>query len=120
MKLTRLFSALILMCSGICSVFAEAPKTAQIVFASARDGNREVYIMNPDGSQQIRLTDNPADDLYPTWSPTGEQILFVSDRVRIRDLYLMDADGSNVRRVFKRVAKQRKSDVVAGWKTDCL
>ena len=96
----------VMLCVSICSVPAKAPDTAKIAFVSARDGNREIYIMNPDGTEQIRLTKTSADELYPTWSPTGEEILFVSDRDGIRDLYLMDADGSNVQRVFKKAARR--------------
>ena len=93
---------LVLMFGGVCQVFAEAPTTPKILFTSRRDGNYEIYMMNPDGSEQVNLTQHPAIDLDAAWSPTGEQILFVSDRGGTRDLYLMDADGSNVRRVFKR------------------
>ena len=87
---------------NVCPLFAQAPTTPKILFTSARDGNREVYIMNPDGSEQVNLTKHPAGDLQAVWSPTGEKILFVSNRGGERDLYLMNADGSNVRRVFKR------------------
>ena len=95
---------LVLMFGGVCQVLAKAPTTPKILFTSTRDGNREVYMMNPDGSEQVNLTQHRATDLGAVWSPTGEQILFVSDRqgTRARDLYLMDADGTNVRRVFKR------------------
>ena len=62
--------------------------------------------MNPDGSQQVNITNHRADDRDPTWSPTGHQVLFSSDRVRARDLYLMDADGANVRRVFPKAAER--------------
>ena len=95
---------LMLMFGGGYRVFAEAPKTPKILFASTRDGNREIYMMNPDGSEPVNLTHHPATDLQAVWSPTGEQILFVSDRqgAHVRDLYVMDADGSNVRRVFKK------------------
>ena len=91
-------------------LFAKAPTTPKILFTSTRDGNREVYVMNPDGSEQVNLTQHPGGDLQAVWSPTGEQILFVSDRqgTRVRDLYVMDADGSNVRRVFKKKAKGRR------------
>ena len=106
MRLLLIFclTLLVLMFGGVCQVFAEAPKTPKILFTSTRDGNREVYMMNPDGSEQVNLTQHRATDLGAVWSPTGEQILFVSDRqgTRARDLYLMDADGTNVRRVFKR------------------
>ena len=87
---------------GILSaVLAKAPETAKIIFTSRRDGNFEIYIMNPDGSDQTNLTQHRANDSAPVWSPTGEQILFTSDRGGIADLYLMDADGTNVRQVFK-------------------
>ena len=74
--------------------------------------------MNPDGSEQVNLTQHPAGDMSAVWSPTGEQILFVSDRQgkRVRDLYLMDADGSNVRRVFKKKIKKWRED--AAWSPD--
>ena len=98
---------LMLMCVGVCRVFAEAPTTPKILFSSSRDGNWEVYVMNPDGSEQVNLTQHPDGDRGAVWSPTGEQILFASNRqgTRVWDLYLMDPDGSNVRRVFKKKAK---------------
>ncbi len=85
----------------VCPLFAEAPTTSKILFTSTRDGNRDVFIMNPDGSEQMNLTQHRADDQQAFWSPTGEKILFVSDRGGARDLYWMDPDGSNVRRFFK-------------------
>jgi hypothetical protein len=36
-----------------------------------RDGNFEVYVMDTDGSNQTRLTNNPAFDVGPAWSPVG-------------------------------------------------
>ena len=102
MRLVLIFCIIsLLVCATVCPLLAKAPTTPKILFTSARDGNREVYIMNPDGSEQVNLTQHPAGDLRAAWSPTGEQILFVSDRGGTRDLYLMDADGANVRRVFK-------------------
>ena len=96
------FSALLAF--GIFSVtFAKAPATAKIVFSSNRDGNFEIYIMNPDGSDQTNLTEHRDTDYNPVWSPTGEQILFVSDRHGTKDLYLMNADGTNVRKVFQKL-----------------
>ena len=84
------------------SVYAQAPETEKIVFVSKRDGNAEIYIMNPDGSEQVNLTQHPAEDYDPAWSPNGKQIVFSSDRVDgVFDLYLMNVDGKNVRKVFK-------------------
>ena len=94
------------MSKGVCQVSAKVPITPKILFTSARDGNYEVYSMNPDGSEQVNITQHRANDLYAVWSPTGEKILFISDRGGKRDLYLMNADGSDVRRVFKFKTKE--------------
>ena len=105
MKLMQTVSIinLTLLCMIVCPVFAKAPATAKIAFTSSGDGNRDIYLMNPDGTEWVNLTNHPASDISPAWSPTGEQIIFSSDRDRFPgswDLYLMDADGSNVQRVF--------------------
>lgn len=89
-------------------ITTKAPKIEKIAFTSTRDGNGEIYVMNPDGSQQVNLTKHPADDLDPAWSPTGEQILFNSNRDGEWDLYFMDADGKNVRKVFAKSADRRE------------
>lgn len=125
MKTTRLLvfaiSVLLLLNAGTSALFAQTPTTSKILFTSARDGNSEVYIMNPDGSEPMRLTKHPAIDQGAVWSPTGEQILFVSNRGDFRprgtrDLYLMDPDGSNVRRVFKRKIEAWRIDPT--WSPD--
>jgi hypothetical protein len=41
----------------------------QIAFTTDRDGNREIYVMNVDGSTQTNLTNNPAFDFEPDWQP---------------------------------------------------
>jgi TolB protein len=73
--------------------------TAKIAFDSTRDGNREIYLMNRDGSDPTNLTDNLAIDRFPAWSPDGRQIAFSSDRDGALSLYVMNADGSNVHRL---------------------
>ncbi len=121
MKTARLLvfaiSVFLLLNVSTSALFAQAPTTPKILFTSARDGNREVYIMNPDGSEQINLTKHPADDLRAVWSPTGEKILFVSDRSRgVRDLYTMNPDGSDVRRVFRKKIEPWRSSPT--WSPD--
>ena len=103
MKLLRYALSTLLIFAPLSAILAKAPETAKIVFTSRRDGNFEIYTMNPDGSDQINLTQHRAKDASPVWSPTGEQILFTSDRGGIEELYLMDPDGTNVRQVFKKL-----------------
>ena len=99
--------SVVLLYTSVCLVFAKVPDTPKIIFGTYRDGNRELYLMNPDGSEPINITNHRADDVSGAWSPTGKQILFASDRDRFLgswDLYLMDADGENVRPVFEKSA----------------
>jgi Tol biopolymer transport system component len=65
-----------------------------IAFESQRDGNPEVYVTNPDGTNQRRLTSNSAFDGEPAFSLTGEKIAFRSDRDGNSEIYIMDADGT--------------------------
>ena len=97
-----------MLCFSICQVSAQVPTGPKIVFNSNRDGNAEIYMMDTDGKQQVRLTQHPDADFQPVWSPTGDQILFVSNRDGVDDLYLMDANGENVRRVFKKIASREQ------------
>ena len=52
----------------------------QIVFLSGKNGSLDLYLMNGDGSNVRRLTNDAADDLFPVFSPTSNQIAFVSNR----------------------------------------
>ena len=72
----------------------------QIVFGSTRDGNPEIYVMDADGNNQIRLTNHPMWDIQPSWSPDGGRIAFVSDRNGGNyQIYVMDSNGKNIRRL---------------------
>jgi len=70
-----------------------------IAYASDQDGDFDIWVMNADGSDQRRLTDNNAMDHSPAWSPDGRQIVFMSNRDGNDEVYVMNADGSNVRRL---------------------
>jgi hypothetical protein len=79
-------------------VGAQAGDERAIVFASNRDGNFEIYVMNEDGSRQTRLTVNGADDVTPAWLRDGT-LVFSSNRGGQWRLYTMRADGSEERPV---------------------
>jgi TolB protein len=55
--------------------------------------------MDRDGSNVTRLTNHPAIDTTPTWSPGGTQIAFTSDRNGSPQIFIIDADGLNLRKI---------------------
>src|SRR6266571_1429919 len=75
------------------AITAIAP-AGQIAFTSQRDGYEEIYVTNADGSGVTRLTNNPARDVAPAWSPDGSKILFETNRDGNWEVYVMNADGS--------------------------
>ena len=71
---------------------AWAPDSSAIVFEMAGD----IHIVNRDGSDLRQLTDHPADDSAPDWSPDGSRIAFASNRDGNSDIYVINVDGSGL------------------------
>ena len=90
-----------------------SPDGTRIAFMSTRDGNWEIYVMDADGSDMERLTNNTASEYYPAWSP-GSRIAFTSTRDGNFDIYAMDADGSDVERLTNNPAE----DWFPAWSPD--
>ena len=59
--------------------------------------NWDIYRYNVDGSGRVRLTDDPASEDQPTWSPDATTIVYRKFNGKTFDLYLMDADGKDKR-----------------------
>ena len=79
---------------------ALSPDGKKIAFVSLLpDQNSEIYIVDAEGTNLVRLTDDPGLDDDPSFSPDGSKILFDSDRDGHKDIYVMDADGNNVTRL---------------------
>jgi Tol biopolymer transport system component len=74
-----------------------SPDGTRIAFASGRDSlsNRELYVMNADGSNQTRLTNTAYDDNYPTWSPDSQRIAFYRNGSSTIGINIMNKDGTN-------------------------
>ena len=63
--------------------------------------------MNRDGSGLRRVTNSPAIDVTPTWSPTGQQIAFVSDRTGPPQIYVVNIDGTGLKKITNETACDR-------------
>ncbi|MEM7032600.1 MAG: hypothetical protein AAF629_23810 [Chloroflexota bacterium] len=83
-----------------------SPIEDRVVFASSQSGNWEIYTVNIDGTGLLQLTDHPAIDGMPTWSPDGEWIAFQSTRPSQNDgvenwgIWLIREDGSDLHQIF--------------------
>jgi Tol biopolymer transport system component len=86
----------------------------KIAFDTDRDGNKEIYLMDMDGSNPVNLTNAKGDDSSPLWSPDGKQILFVSTRDGNREVYAMDTDGSNQ----TNLTNNKAEDYAPSWSPD--
>lgn len=70
----------------------DSPPLGRIAFLSDREGNRDIYIMNADGSNLSRLTDTAESKSALVWSPDGKQLAFHAGS----HLYVVNADGSQL------------------------
>ena len=64
---------------------------------------KSINLIDPNGSNLIRLIDDPRFLSYVEWSPDGSKILYLayaSEEETKQQLYVMNADGSNVTRVI--------------------
>ncbi|HEX8457508.1 MAG TPA: Calx-beta domain-containing protein [Pyrinomonadaceae bacterium] len=83
----------------------------KIAFASDRAGNSDIYVMDPDGGGLVRLTDDPAEDVQPTWSPDGSRIAFVSNRDGNKEIYVVSATGG----AATRLTNNTFDDITPAW-----
>jgi tol-pal system beta propeller repeat protein TolB len=68
------------------------------VFAGGSTDN-EIYVVRPDGSDVRNVTQHPANDALPSWSPDGKRLVFRSTRDGNKELYVINTDGAGLTRL---------------------
>jgi len=100
----RLLAVVLLALFWTAGARAQSGPPSSVAFHSNRDGNNNIYVMNPDGSGQVRLTSDPGNDQRADISPDGSRIAFASNRssgvvTSHFEIFVMNADGSDVRQL---------------------
>jgi Tol biopolymer transport system component len=101
-----------------------SPDGKKLLFDSARDGNHEIYVSDPDGTNAVRLTSDPAYDSGASWSPDGQWLVYFSGSEPLggsplrgygdADLWIMRRDGTGKRRLTNRP----DDDTYPSWSPD--
>jgi Tol biopolymer transport system component len=78
-----------------------SPDGTRIAFKSNRNGasNYDLYVMDADGRNPVRITDDPANDHDPAWMPDGQSLVFMSERGSRGDLYRVWLSDLSVERL---------------------
>jgi TolB protein len=76
-----------------------SPYRGTLAFQSDRDGDWEIYTVEADGTNLVKLTDHPAADRHPAWSPDGRFLAFSSERSGGGDIYLLDVEEGTLRQL---------------------
>ncbi|MEX2213924.1 MAG: DPP IV N-terminal domain-containing protein [Phycisphaeraceae bacterium] len=76
------------------------PTGKLIVFASTRHRESpDIYMQKIGGTSVTQLTNDPARDIMPTFSPDGSHVAFASDRGGNWDIYIIDAAGGKATQI---------------------
>ena len=100
----------------VFSFYVSASDATRIAFTSHQDGNEEIYIMDTNGKNLQNLTNHPARDIQPAFSPDGQWMAYVSDRDNNYRIYLMNRNKNELRPLTNHLAS--KGDLDPDWSPD--
>jgi Tol biopolymer transport system component len=78
---------------------AFSPDRTAIVFSSNRQGDFDLFLMDPDGQDLRRVTTQPGVDSDPTWTPDGKRIVYTATRNGASQIISINPDGSDPRQL---------------------
>ena len=105
--LPRLASEQAQQCTFACHQPAWNQRSDKLVFHSEQSGNRDIWVVNVNGTGLTRLTTDPSEDYFPSWTPDG-RVVFMTERVGAdkvwNDVQVINPDGSQETTLFTQVA----------------
>ncbi len=90
----------------------------RIAFSSDRDGDFEIYTMNPDGSDVQRVTTAAGDDTKPAWSRDKTKLAFASERDGNSEIYVVPITNGKSNGPAQRITNDEASDDAPSWNPD--
>jgi len=99
---------------GSSCLAAHDPAAGPLLFVSNRAGQAQIHWMQPDGTGDHALTQGPAENTEPAWSPDGRHVAFTSYRDGNAEIYVMEASGAHPR----RLTTSPQSDNAPSWLPD--
>jgi Tol biopolymer transport system component len=105
---------------SVLETWQETDDDGNYITKSTLHVNKEVYVMNADGSGQTRLTNELANDDSPSWTPDGSKIIFRSDRERdgsdpSSQVWVMNPDGTGQTDLSPTNDGDYSANWVLGW-----
>lgn len=97
-----------------------SPNGKYITFASQRDGNPEIYMMDADGTNQRRLTHSEHNDWQAAWSPDSTRLAFARGESSTWDIYIMDVSDGGIKgdSELVRLTNNDVADGFPAWSRD--
>ena len=77
-----------------------SPDQTRVAFVSFAGGSSDIWIQNVDGSALRQLTNDPAADSWPVWSPDGGRIVFTASLSDHQETRMMKADGGSPEKLW--------------------
>jgi TolB protein len=90
------------------------PAWSRVAFQTYRDYQWDIYLANPDGSNEVRLTSDASSEVYPSLARGGNQVAFASNRNGNYDIFGVNADGSGL----TALADSPATDTYPVWSPD--
>lgn len=81
-----------------------SPIQGKIAFTSSQSGERQIFVMDADGSHKTQALTAKGENWKPAFSRDGKKIAFATNRDGNIEIYLMDSDGSTQENITKNSA----------------
>jgi Tol biopolymer transport system component len=92
-----------------------SPDGRLIAFSEGAPGVREIHVISRDGRAEHRITDHPADDYRPLWSPDGNHLAFLSNRYGSTGLWIVAIRDGNPAGEPLRASEGMQDVDLLGW-----